>query len=160
MSPHISIFTVHTIIVLPVPYSKTNTFTKFQEYKNAEGQVGTFKNSQFLVFANRILAFILSLVAILTLNQPRHTVPYYKYIYCSFSNIMSSWCQYEALKFISFPTQVLIHSFKHLLCPVADLKRRIARNGPMPSGSSVKMCVVVTNGLYKNLTKMRGVQEK
>ena len=30
-----------------------------------------------------------------------------RYSYCSLSNILSSWCQYEALKYISFPTQVL-----------------------------------------------------
>ena len=33
--------------------------------------------------------------------------PFYKYSFCSFSNILSSWFQYEALKFVSFPTQVL-----------------------------------------------------
>ena len=30
----------------------------------------------------------------------------FRYSYCSLSNILSSWCQYEALKYISFPTQV------------------------------------------------------
>ncbi|XP_025831969.1 adenosine 3'-phospho 5'-phosphosulfate transporter 1-like, partial [Agrilus planipennis] len=36
----------------------------------------------------------------------------YKYVYCSFSNIMSSWCQYEALKYVSFPHQVLAKAAK------------------------------------------------
>lgn len=71
-----------------------------------------FKNSQFLVFVNRILSFTVSGLLILILEQPPLVVPFYKYSYSSLSNIMSSWCQYEALKFISFPTQVLAKSCK------------------------------------------------
>lgn len=40
-------------------------------------------------------------------RQPQHKAPLYKYAFCSLSNIMSSWCQYEALKYVSFPTQVV-----------------------------------------------------
>ena len=67
-----------------------------------------FSDSQFLVFVNRIFGLIVASVYItlyekhLRGNQP----PLYKYSYCAFSNIMSSWFQYEALKFVSFPTQV------------------------------------------------------
>lgn len=84
----------------------TNNMGCLQEYTNSKGEVGRFKDSQFLVFVNRILAFSLSGSYILLRRQPRHSMPLYKYAYCSFSNIMSSWCQYEALKFVSFPTQV------------------------------------------------------
>ncbi|XP_059157300.1 adenosine 3'-phospho 5'-phosphosulfate transporter 1-like [Physella acuta] len=81
------------------------------------GQNGTnigefFKDSQFLVFINRILAFIMALIVIMFRSQPPHTAPLYKYSFSSFSNIMSSWCQYEALKFVSFPTQVLAKASK------------------------------------------------
>ncbi|XP_044742089.1 adenosine 3'-phospho 5'-phosphosulfate transporter 1 [Chrysoperla carnea] len=71
-----------------------------------------FKDSQFLVFVNRILALIMSGWYIWLFKQPSYYMPFYKYIYCSFSNIMSSWCQYEALKFVSFPTQVLAKASK------------------------------------------------
>uniref|UniRef100_A0A2C9JDC4 Adenosine 3'-phospho 5'-phosphosulfate transporter 1 n=1 Tax=Biomphalaria glabrata TaxID=6526 RepID=A0A2C9JDC4_BIOGL len=71
-----------------------------------------FKDSQFLVFINRILAFIMALIVIMLQAQPPHTAPLYKYSFSSFSNIMSSWCQYEALKFVSFPTQVLAKASK------------------------------------------------
>uniref|UniRef100_A0A2P2I7P1 Adenosine 3'-phospho 5'-phosphosulfate transporter 1 n=1 Tax=Hirondellea gigas TaxID=1518452 RepID=A0A2P2I7P1_9CRUS len=71
-----------------------------------------FKESQFLVFVNRILAFMLSGGYLLVSRQPRHIAPLYKYSYCSFSNIMSSWCQYEALKYVTFPTQVLAKASK------------------------------------------------
>ncbi|MPC67881.1 Adenosine 3'-phospho 5'-phosphosulfate transporter 1 [Portunus trituberculatus] len=77
-----------------------------KEYHNSEGSIGHFKDSQFLVFVNRILAFMLAAMYLTCTRQPRHTAPIYKYSYCSFSNIMSSWCQYEALKYVTFPTQV------------------------------------------------------
>lgn len=92
----------------------------------------TFHDSQFLVFINRITAFILSIIA-LVYNRPKNNpflysrstriiqtqeenqktrAPLYEYIYCSLSNILSSWCQYEALKYVNFPTQVLSKSCK------------------------------------------------
>ncbi len=83
-----------------------------QQYVDSTGQIGQFKESQFLVFVNRIMAFAVALLCITAKKQPRHRAPLYKYSYCSFSNIMSSWCQYEALKYISFPTQVLAKASK------------------------------------------------
>lgn len=71
-----------------------------------------FKDSQFLVFMNRILALTVSGLWCLLFKQPRHGAPMYKYSFASLSNVMSSWCQYEALKFISFPTQVLAKASK------------------------------------------------
>ena len=67
----------------------------------------SFTNSQFLVFINRVLALVVSGVYLLTTKQPQQRAPFYKYSYSSVSNTLSSWCQYEALKFVSFPTQVL-----------------------------------------------------
>ncbi|ESN93801.1 hypothetical protein HELRODRAFT_141265, partial [Helobdella robusta] len=84
-----------------------------------------FTNSQFIVFANRVLAFVVAVVGIRMLEQPCHRAPFYKYIYCSFSNIMSSWCQYEALKFVSFPVQVLAKTIK--VIPVMLMGRVISR---------------------------------
>jgi len=81
-------------------------------YVDSEGNKGMYKNSQFLVFVNRILALFIALVVMNFQRQPRHKAPLFKYSYCSFSNIMSSWCQYEALKYVSFPTQVLAKASK------------------------------------------------
>lgn len=78
--------------------------------KSYDGE--TFTNSQFLVFTNRISALITSGAYISLTKQPQHVAPLYKYSFCSFSNILSSWCQYEALKYISFPTQILSKSCK------------------------------------------------
>ncbi|KAK9511526.1 hypothetical protein O3M35_000165 [Rhynocoris fuscipes] len=96
-----------------------------QEYTNSRGETGRFQDSQFLVFVNRILAFSLSGAYILSTKQPKHVMPLYKYAYCSFSNIMSSWCQYEALKFVSFPTQVLAKASK--LIPVMIMGKIVNR---------------------------------
>uniref|UniRef100_A0AAZ3RZZ3 Adenosine 3'-phospho 5'-phosphosulfate transporter 1 n=1 Tax=Oncorhynchus tshawytscha TaxID=74940 RepID=A0AAZ3RZZ3_ONCTS len=71
-----------------------------------------FKDSQFLVFMNRILALTVSGLWCLLFKQPRHGAPMYKYSFASLSNVLSSWCQYEALKYISFPTQVLAKASK------------------------------------------------
>ena len=81
-------------------------------YEDSAGHVGRYKDSQFLVFVNRVLAFAVAFTYIVVSHQPRHHAPIFKYSFTSFSNIMSSWCQYEALKFVSFPTQVLTKSFK------------------------------------------------
>ncbi|XP_067013543.1 adenosine 3'-phospho 5'-phosphosulfate transporter 1 [Anabrus simplex] len=96
-----------------------------QEYVDANGVKGRFKDSQFLVFVNRILAFILSGLYIALTRQNRHTAPLYKYVYCSFSNIMSSWCQYEALKYVSFPTQVLAKASK--IIPVMVMGKLVSK---------------------------------
>lgn len=61
---------------------------------------------------NRILALTVSGLWCTLFKQPRHGAPMYKYSFASLSNIMSSWCQYEALKYISFPTQVLAKASK------------------------------------------------
>jgi len=67
-----------------------------------------FKNSAYLVFNNRLIAII---AAILMLKYKGEdispTAPIYKYAGISLSNIIATWCQYESLKFVSFPTQTL-----------------------------------------------------
>lgn len=95
-----------------------------QEYHN-ESETGKFSDSQFLVFVNRVLAFIFAGTYILISTQPKHIAPLYKYSYCSFSNIMSSWFQYEALKYVSFPTQVLAKASK--IIPVMIMGKIISK---------------------------------
>lgn len=86
-----------------------------QEYRS-----GKFKSSAFCVFGNRFLALFLSLGIIIykrqTSKKPLKDAPFYYYAPSSLSNSLSSWAQYEALKFISFPSQVLSKSCK--LIPV------------------------------------------
>jgi adenosine 3'-phospho 5'-phosphosulfate transporter B2 len=112
-------------------YISKNNYFKFsnlfsnlsncREYLDGD-KVEKFTDSQFLVFVNRILAFAFSGIYLLVrARQNIHRTPLYKYSFCSISNTLSSWCQYEALKFISFPTQVMTksiilqHGFNNLL---------------------------------------------
>lgn len=98
-----------------------------REYVGNDGKTKAFfKDSQFLVFANRFLAFIIASIYLIARQQTRHRAPLFKYSYASFSNIMSAWLQYEALKYISFPTQVLAKSCK--IIPVMIMGRIISRN--------------------------------
>lgn len=88
-------------------FKKRSNHLYFQEYKNEGGEVGKFKDSQFLVFVNRILAFCLAgLYLAFTRDNKNRPIPMYKYLLCSLSNILSSFCQYEALKYVTFPLQV------------------------------------------------------
>ena len=83
-------------------------------YSETEGTSERFTNSQFLVFMNRIFAFCVAVMVIVVQHRHSpHQPPLYKYSYCSFSNIISSWCQYEALKFVSFPVQVSVLGTVH-----------------------------------------------
>eukprot|EP00794_Sanderia_malayensis_P020044 gene20044-22011_t len=84
-----------------------------------------FRESEFLVFINRISAMTVAFVCMLVKRQGKHRAPFYKYLFSSFSNILSSWCQYEALKFVSFPTQVLGKASK--MIPVMLMGRIVSR---------------------------------
>ncbi|XP_035667912.1 adenosine 3'-phospho 5'-phosphosulfate transporter 1-like isoform X2 [Branchiostoma floridae] len=96
------------------------------EYGGTEDEPAEkFQNSQFLVFVNRILALTIAGIYLSLFRQPRHGCPMYKYSYASLSNIMSSWCQYEALKFVSFPTQVLAKASK--VIPVMLMGKLVSR---------------------------------
>ena len=83
---------------------------------------GRFKSSTFLVFNNRLLALFLSLgivaykrlIASKGSSESLKEAPLLQYAPSSLSNSISSWAQYEALKFVSFPTQVLSKSCKIL----------------------------------------------
>jgi len=72
-----------------------------------------FKASIFLVLCNRIVAMIFasSMVAV---NQESvvNKAPLWKYFAISLSNVAATTCQYEALKWVSFPVQMLGKSFK------------------------------------------------
>ncbi|KAH9399340.1 hypothetical protein TYRP_018255 [Tyrophagus putrescentiae] len=74
-----------------------------------------FLNAQFLIFFCRLLAFSIA-CGNLVASHRRHLFAYllhsrqpalHCYSYCSLSNILSSWAQYEALKYVSFSVQVL-----------------------------------------------------
>uniref|UniRef100_A0A0X3Q509 Adenosine 3'-phospho 5'-phosphosulfate transporter 1 n=1 Tax=Schistocephalus solidus TaxID=70667 RepID=A0A0X3Q509_SCHSO len=81
-----------------------------------------FTEPQFVVLANRLGALLvsglgLSLLGRLMEPAPGANIllpPLSSYSLPAFTNIISSWCQYEALFFISFPLQVVSKSCKIL----------------------------------------------
>ncbi|CAA2987734.1 UDP-galactose UDP-glucose transporter 5B-like [Olea europaea subsp. europaea] len=67
-----------------------------------------FKYSLFLVFCNRITTSAVSAGVLLASGKALDAVaPLYKYGIISVSNILTTTCQYEALKYVSFPVQTL-----------------------------------------------------
>lgn len=105
-----------------------------------------FPSSAFLVFGNRFLALFLAAAIVYWPWSGRRggaaattaaaaaggscasrglKAPLLQYAPASLSNILSSWAQYEALKYISFPTQVLSKSSK--IIPVMLVGRLLHR---------------------------------
>lgn len=82
-----------------------------------EGEM--FKQSAFLVLMNRLVASFLAFTVIVVtyfwsgdkskgiVRGLKGVAPFYAYCGVSFSNITATWCQYEALKYVNFPTQTL-----------------------------------------------------
>ncbi|XP_010245141.1 PREDICTED: UDP-galactose/UDP-glucose transporter 5B isoform X1 [Nelumbo nucifera] len=67
-----------------------------------------FKYSLFLVFCNRITTSAVSAISLVASKKALDPVaPIYKYCLISVSNILTTTCQYEALKYVSFPVQTL-----------------------------------------------------
>ena len=54
-----------------------------------------FTSSQFLVFSNRMVAMLVAIIIVKFFKQPPFIAPVYEFCYASFSNVMSSFCQYE-----------------------------------------------------------------
>jgi len=72
-----------------------------------------FADSVFLVFLNRLIAVVFSIAMVAGKGEDfRNNAPLWKYLAISFSSVYASTCQYEALKYVSFPVQMLGKSFK------------------------------------------------
>jgi len=72
-----------------------------------------FRTSVFLVLCNRLVAIVYALSMVKTMGEEfQNKAPLWKYFAISMSNVCATWCQYEALKYVSFPVQMLGKSFK------------------------------------------------
>merc|ERR1719333_190670 len=72
-----------------------------------------FKASVFLVFINRLFAVMFAgTMCAVNQESPVNKAPLWKYFAISLSNVAATTCQYEALKWVSFPVQMLGKSFK------------------------------------------------
>lgn len=81
-----------------------------------EYETGRFESANFTVFCSRSFGWLIAFMVVNFSSEAPLRAPFYKFSFTSFSNVMSSYCQLEALKYLSFPTQVLGKSSK--LIPV------------------------------------------
>lgn len=78
-------------------------------------QYGTeyFTYTVFLVLLNRMFACSYALtLALYNREDLRSSCPVWKYLLVAISNVVATTCQYEALKYVSFPVQMLGKSSK------------------------------------------------
>ena len=67
-----------------------------------------FKYSVFLVLSNRVLsASLAAAILAYTKGMVQPAAPIWKYAGVSASNVLATTCQYEALRYVSFPVQTL-----------------------------------------------------
>jgi UAA transporter family len=77
-----------------------------RRYPRYTGEYFVF--SYALVFTNRFWTLILSIILWLYFKPRRsRSILIYEYSFPSISNMLSSWCQYEALRYVSFPATTL-----------------------------------------------------
>eukprot|EP00249_Psilotum_nudum_P010684 c22698_g1_i2 orf=210-1190(-) len=102
-----------------------------------------FKYSLFIVLCNRVLTCIASSIFLLIQKSSKGPVaPIFKYGAISISNILTTTCQYEALKYVSFPVQTLAKCAK--MIPVMVWGTLIMQN--KYSGRDYMLAVLVTAG--------------
>jgi len=92
-----------------------------------------FRDSQFVVMTNRLVACLLSGALLLARDWGSFNAPIYMFMFASLSNVMSSWCQYEALKIVDFPTQVVGELSRS--SPSIGGEKRLARSQGVQSGA-------------------------
>lgn len=71
-----------------------------------------FEFSYGLVFLNRLGGLVLSACLMYYLKVEWVQSVLWEYSFPSVANMLSSWCQYEALKYVSFPVVMLAKAFK------------------------------------------------
>jgi adenosine 3'-phospho 5'-phosphosulfate transporter B2 len=72
-----------------------------------------FTDSLMLVFFNRVVAIVFAISMVAAKGEEfGNKAPLWKYLAISFSSTYASACQYEALRYVSFPVQMLGKSFK------------------------------------------------
>ena len=73
-----------------------------------------FNHSYGLVFLNRLGGLVLSTCLVYYFKIEWVKSPLWEYSFPSVANMLSSWCQYKALEYVTFPTQMLAKAFKIL----------------------------------------------
>jgi solute carrier family 35 (adenosine 3'-phospho 5'-phosphosulfate transporter), member B2 len=71
-----------------------------------------FGYSYGLVFLSRLGGLLLSMVLMYYFRVEWVKSPLWEYSFPSVANMLSSWCQYKALEYVTFPVQMLAKAFK------------------------------------------------
>lgn len=78
-----------------------------------EYDTGRFPSATFCVFSNRVIAILVGLALTLWKHGTlKLTAPYYAFAPSALANSLSSFGQYQALRYVSFPLQTLSKSTK------------------------------------------------
>ena len=86
----------------------TRPFYYTGEEAEPEPEPEMFKYSVFIVLCNRIVSCFVALIAInVSKSSMKPVAPIHKYFAVSLSNVVATTCQYEALRYVSFPVQTL-----------------------------------------------------
>lgn len=130
-----------------------------------------FKNTQFLVLSNRLAGLTLSSIIMLIFKKPqfqnfrdlqkivsvKHWAPLFICSYSSLSNVLSSCFQYEALKYVSFTTQLLAKSSKSVFVMITGrvvMKKHYKVNEYV---SVVLICLGIF--LFSDISDVEGAQK-
>lgn len=94
-----------------------------------EGNIEFFSNSLLLVLANRILAVFIAFIILIRNGEisvlHSSKVPLFAYVLPSISNVIATSCQYEALKWLTFPTVTIGKCAKMLpVMLILNLRKR------------------------------------
>eukprot|EP00494_Astrolonche_serrata_P029225 UN29492 len=108
-----------------------------------DGKKNKFTQAEFLVLCNRLLALAVGYIGLMYTGPYENFAPPFSYSFCSMSNILSSWFQYEALKFITFPMQVVAKSTKI----IATMTMGYFLNGKSFTRMEIFNAIVITLGL-------------
>jgi adenosine 3'-phospho 5'-phosphosulfate transporter B2 len=110
-------------------------------YGDGGGQF--FKYSLFLVLCNRVFTCLTALAVSVWRGEKLSPVaPLYSYASVSFSNVLATSCQYEALKYVTFPVQTLAKTAKTVPVMVWGTVILLKRYG----WKEYAMAVAVTGG--------------
>lgn len=109
-----------------------------RRYPRFTGEFFTY--SYALVFTNRFWTLIMSSILMIYFKPKRSSsTVIYEYSFPSISNMLSSWCQYESLRYVSFPAVTLFKSFK--LAPVMAMGKFLGNKSYPQYDYYVAVCI-------------------
>ena len=125
-----------------------------------------FENTQFLVLANRTTGLLISSIIMIMFKRPayknlhslqrivsaKNWAPLFICSYSSLSNVLSSCFQYEALKYVSFTTQLLAKSSKSVFVMITG--RIVMKKNYKSSEYVCVLLISVGIFLFSDVTSM------